>query len=215
ALSELLVQFGAIAVSLSALSDEHLFDSNSAQTDDLWIETRISALLYEDTDLDTLLPLIRKRIGDEHIRNYSIDSLADKNWVGEYRQNHQARIFANRLCVCPDWLEPPANVEQILWLDPGLAFGTGSHETTGLCLDWLAKQTLENKIVVDYGCGSGILALSALKLGADHVYATDIDSQALAATIANAEKNHLTANLVTGLPDTMQFPEADLLLANI
>ena len=214
-LSDLLQQFGAISVSLSAISDEPLFSESSTETETLWKHTRIKALLHEDTDLDVLLSLLRQRISSSDIHKYRIEHLAEKDWVGEYQQKHEARVFANKLCVCSGWQTPPDTVSHVLMLDPGLAFGTGSHETTSLCLEWLAGQKLQEKTIIDYGCGSGILALSALLLGASHAWAVDIDEQAITATQANAVKNHLQSNLTSGHPGALHLPHTDMLVANI
>lgn len=214
-LSELLQQFGAMSVSLTAVSDENLFAADSAQEETLWHHTRVSALLHEDTDLDVLLPLIRQRLGLESIHECRIEHLTDRDWVSEFEKTHGAQVYAGKLCVCPQWCTPPESAKHVLVLDPGLAFGTGSHETTGLCLEWLAGVEVTDKVVIDYGCGSGILALSALLLGAGHAWAVDIDEQSLDATRNNAAKNRLQARLSVGLPDEVQLPQADVLLANI
>lgn len=214
-LSELLQQFGAISVSLSAISDEPLFGQESTGADTLWRNTRVTALLYEETDLDVLLPLLKQRVGRDQIQNCRIEQLADRDWVDEYRQKQEARVIAGKLCICPGWLTPPENTVHVLKLDPGLAFGTGSHETTSLCLEWMTRQPLQEKTVIDYGCGSGILALSALLLGAAHAWAVDVDEQAIEATLNNALKNHLQSCLTVGHPDTQQLPQTDILVSNI
>lgn len=214
-LSDLLQQFGAISVSLSAVSNENLFDADSEQGETLWQHTRVTALLHEDTDLDVLMPLIRQRLGMENIHEYRIEHLADRDWVSEYKKTHEARVYAGKLCICPQWRTPPEAVRHILTLAPGLAFGTGSHETTGLCLEWLTSLDLDGKSIIDYGCGSGILALSALLLGANHAWAVDNDEQAIEATHNNAAKNRLQSRLTIGLPDDVQLPQADILVANI
>lgn len=214
-LSELLQQFGAVSVSLSGIGNETLFGQDETQAEMLWEHTRLKALLHEDTDLDVLLSLLRQRVGVNEIHEYKIEHLAEKDWLAEYQQKQEARVFSGKLCICPGWLAPPPSVTHVLWLDPGLAFGTGSHETTSLCLEWLASQQLQNKSIIDYGCGSGILALSALLLGAGHAWAIDIDEQAIEATQANAIKNRLQAHLTTALPDAVPLPPADMLVANI
>ena len=214
-LSELLEQFGAAAVTLSAVSSELLFGQGESVSEDLWEQTRVTALLDDDTDLDTLLVVVRDRIGADHIKDHQIELIENKDWVGEYQHTHGPKIFGDRFCICPGWCSPPENIPNVLMLDPGLAFGTGTHETTAMCLDWLIEHDIKNKQVIDYGCGSGILALAALKLGAAHAWAVDIDPQALEAAKANAERNQLSARITFMHPDEGVLPESDVLLANI
>jgi ribosomal protein L11 methyltransferase len=123
--------------------------------------------------------------------------------------------FGRRLWVCPEGQSVTPADGVVIRLDPGLAFGTGTHATTALCLDWLDGLDLEGKSVLDYGCGSGILAIAALKLGAEHALAVDHDPQALEATRANAIKNQVDARLQTALPDALPATRADILVANI
>lgn len=214
-LSELLEQFGAAAVTLSAVSGELLFGQGESVSEDLWEQTRVSALLDDDTDLDTLLVIVRDRIGADHIKNHQIELIEDKDWVGDYQLTHGPKIFGDRFCICPGWCTPPENIPDVLMLDPGLAFGTGTHETTAMCLDWLIEHDIKNKQVIDYGCGSGILALAALKLGAAHARAVDIDPQALEAAKSNAKRNHLSHRITIMHPDDDVLPPGDVLLANV
>jgi len=214
-LSELLEQFGAVSVSLSASSNELLFGQGSSKSEDLWEQTRVTALLHEDTDLDTLIVVARNRVGADQIRQHQIELIEDRDWVSEYQQTHGPRIFGDQLCICPGWCTPPDHIPNILMLDPGLAFGTGTHDTTGMCLDWLVDHDVCGKQVIDYGCGSGILALAALKLGAAHAWAVDIDAQALEATRANADRNQLSDQITIMHPDAIELPVVDMLLANV
>jgi len=214
-LSELLEQFGAVSVSLSASSNELLFGQGSSKSEDLWEQTRVTALLHEDTDLDTLIVVARNRVGADQIRQHQIELIEDRDWVSEYQQTHGPRIFGDQLCICPGWCTPPDHIPNILMLDPGLAFGTGTHDTTGMCLDWLVDHDVCGKQVIDYGCGSGVLALAALKLGAAHAWAVDIDAQALEATRANADRNQLSDQITIMHPDAIELPVVDMLLANV
>lgn len=214
-LAQLLEQFGATSVSLSAISNEKIFGQVPAENEELWELTRVTALLDEDTDLDTLLVILRQRAGTDHILQHRIELLPDKDWVSEYQHTHGVKVFAGKLCLCPGWCSPPGDVPNVLMLDPGLAFGTGTHDTTGLCLEWLVENDIAGKTVIDYGCGSGILALAALKLGATSANAIDIDPQALATTRANAENNQMTDRLTVALPGEFELQTADILLANI
>jgi ribosomal protein L11 methyltransferase len=214
-LSELLELFGAVSISMSAMSDEKIFGQAIEKDPVLWQRTRIEALLHEDTDLDTLLVCLRNRVGADRIDKHEISVLEDRDWVNEFKFGHGVKIFADRLCVCPSWCELPRDDIAHIILDPGLAFGTGTHETTAACLEWLASNDIKNKSVIDFGCGSGILALAAVKLGADKVYAVDIDPQALQATKENAKRNNVTDQLVIAHPDKIQLPAVDVLVANV
>ena len=214
-LSELLEQFGAVSISMTAMSDEKIFAQAIEKNPVLWRQTRVTALLHEDTDLDTLLVCLRNRAGKGKIVKHEISMLEDRDWVNEFKSAHGAKIFSDRLCVCPSWCELPRGDIPYIILDPGLAFGTGTHETTAACLEWLAKNDIEDKTVIDFGCGSGILALAAVKLGAEKVYAIDIDPQALQATKENAKRNEVNEYFYVAHPDDIQLPQADVLVANI
>ena len=214
-LAELLEQFGAVSVSLSAISPERLFAESDNSNEILWEHTRVTALLHEETDLDILLVCLRSRAGADQIRNHRIDLLPEQDWVGNYQQTYGPKIFSDKLCICPSWCVTPENVPQVLMLDPGLAFGTGAHTTTSLCLEWLVERDITGKQIIDYGCGSGILALAALKLGAAHAFAVDIDPQALEAAQANAEKNSLKDRMTIAQPGEVELPPVEILVANV
>lgn len=212
-LSELLENFGAHALSFASETDEQIFADGS---DDrvFWEKTSVTALLDSDTDLDILLACARNRIGTDHIIGHRIESLADREWGECHKSGHGAMIYGGKLCVCPGWAQAPANVSCLIRLDPGLAFGTGSHPTTALCLDWLAAAELRDKRLIDYGCGSGILALAAAAMGA-FCHAVDIDPQALTATRNNADGNRLADRIRITTPDQVGIESADILIANI
>jgi ribosomal protein L11 methyltransferase len=213
-LSDLLEQFGAVSVTLTASSDEPVFDAES-ETKKLWDRTKLLALLHPDSDLDIMLVCLRDRIGAKNIFSHKIELLKDKDWVSEFKSAHEPIIFSDRICICPSWCEPPENNLPTLILDPGLAFGTGSHPTTSLCIEWLAENDLTDKVIIDYGCGSGILAMVAALLGAKHVYAVDIDEQALQAARENINQNKLSEKISVSHVDDASLPEADILVANI
>jgi ribosomal protein L11 methyltransferase len=185
---------------------------------ELWAQSRVTALFPADLRLDDIAALLAE-IADENelsVPLYETYPVAERDWVRETQAQFAAIPIADNFQIVPTWLEPPKDVPHILRLDPGLAFGTGSHPTTRLCLQWLAKNPPKNQTVLDYGCGSGILLLAARLLGADEhgSYGTDIDPQAIIASRENAQLNHISAQF--GLPDTV--PEArqfDLVIANI
>ena len=210
----LLEQFGAQSVSFSAISDEPVFVQGQTKPV-FWQRTRVIATLYEETDLDILLVCLRDRIGAAYIHKHEITLLEDKDWVSEYKRGQRPQVFRDRLCISPSWCSPPDTTMPQLVLDPGLAFGTGSHATTSLCLEWLVSSDIHDKTVIDYGCGSGILALAAARLGAGKVYAVDIDQQAIQVARENAIRNHLDSKIIIGHADETDLPVADILVANI
>lgn len=213
AIAEMLERFGAVSLSYVPLTKEPLFDEG-AQSGALWRETGLIALLDESVDLDILMACLRNQVGAEHIHSHHVAPLQDEAWSERHKAAHGPLVYAGRLCVCPSWCDPPAHVSTVIRLDPGLAFGTGSHPTTSLCLEWLANADLSGMRVIDYGCGSGILGLSAAALGAMTVQAVDIDDQALAAATANAASNGLAGRIRVSRPEGLEGG-ADVLLANI
>ncbi len=204
---------GAIALALSDAGDEPLLEPRPGETP-LWREVCLRALFAETAEpallsatLTAVLGLPAAAIRVEHV--------ADRVWEREWLKDFRPMRFGKRLWVCPTGQKPEQRAAIVLELDPGLAFGTGTHETTALCLEWLGGQAFDGLRVLDYGCGTGILALAALKLGAIAASAFDIDPQALTATRENAQKNRLIERLsVVRDADAVGGP-FDLVLANI
>lgn len=213
-LSDLVEQLGAVSVTLTASSDDPVFDAEG-ETKKLWDKTRLIALLHPDADLDIILVCLKDRVGAENIFSHKIELLKDKDWVSEFKAAHQPLIFSDRVCISPSWCDSPNHDLPTIILDPGLAFGTGTHPTTSLCIEWLAENDLTDKVLIDYGCGSGILAMVAAILGAKQVYAVDIDKQAIQAAKENAERNDLSEKIDIGLVEEISLPVADILVANI
>ena len=146
----------------------------------------------------------------------NLEEIDGGDWSETWKAHWQPQVFGKNLCVCPGWLEPPADARVTVKIDPGQAFGTGSHETTALCLTWLSEaKSLAGATVIDYGCGSGVLAIAAAKLGAGKVIATDIDPVAVAAAQDNARVNGVEQQLQCGLPSAFATATADVLIANI
>ncbi|MFN2288098.1 MAG: 50S ribosomal protein L11 methyltransferase [Chromatocurvus sp.] len=217
ALEESLLAAGAVAVTLQDNADQPLLEPGVGEMP-LWRETRLTGLFPADTDMDTVLaqldPALLTRC------NQRVEILEDKDWEREWMQNYRPMQFGRRLWVCPSWLQPPRPDAINLFLDPGLAFGTGTHPTTALCLAALDALPLEGANVVDYGCGSGILAVAAGRLGARALLCVDNDPQALVATRANASRNGIANNsLRVALPgdyDAAAWQDsADVVIANI
>lgn len=217
-LADRLTEAGALAVTLRDSEDEPLYEPGPGDTP-LWSRTRVEGLFAADADIPAVIEHLHAQSGGESVRDYSVEPLADQAWERVCLDQFKPLCFGDALCICPTWLTPPDDARVTLFLDPGLAFGTGTHPTTALCLEWLAQHPPAGLTVIDYGCGSGILALAAAKLGARAVYATDHDPQALTATRANAEKNGLQALLHTLTPEQLAALEptlkVDVLLANI
>ena len=213
-LGELLEKFDAISVSFTPASSEPVFGDDS-EVDRFWEHTAVTALFNQDVDMDILIACIRNKAGTDNILDCRIEPLIDTNWIEKHKVGFAPMVFGNRLCICPSWLPRPQDIPHVIELDPGLAFGTGTHATTALCLQWLATHDIEGKSVIDYGCGSGILGLAAAKLGASRVSAVDIDPQALLATLDNALNNNLQDSIHTALPADFVRHTADILIANI
>jgi ribosomal protein L11 methyltransferase len=213
-LSYLLEQFEAISISSEAVTNEQLY-AGFADEPVYWQHTAVSALYDESIELDILLACVRNRIGTENLLASRIEAVADENWLDAHKEDHSSMVFAERLCISPSWSQEKPVYPFTLKLDPGLAFGSGKHATTSLCLEWLATHDLKAQQVIDYGCGSGILGLAAATLGASLVHAIDIDPQALMASKTNAENNKLENKLVISAAEDVELPEADILIANI
>ncbi len=217
-IEEALLALGAAAVTLQDNADQPLF-AGAEPTEQLWQQTRVSGLFPADTDIaDLTAALADSLVADgDACSSLRAEILEDKDWEREWMQHYQPLQFADQLWLCPSWMTPPDPQATNILLDPGLAFGTGTHPTTAMCLAELAGIPLSGLRVVDFGCGSGVLGIGALLLGASHVLATDTDPQALTATWANAERNGIEAGrLRVCHPDDLDGDErAELVVANI
>lgn len=208
---------GAVAVTLEDNADQPVLEPAPGETP-LWNNTRLTGLYRADTDVDAVLAEFPRDLFGEHPPK--IDILEDKDWEREWIRHYQPMRFGRRLWICPSWIAPPDPTAVNLLLDPGLAFGTGTHPTTALCLSQLDSMQLAGAELVDYGCGSGILALAALKLGAANVLGVDNDPQALAASRDNAQRNAIAPQqLPVALPADPLVARwqgrADVVIANI
>ena len=215
-LEDLLLEAGASAVTLQDGKDQPLFEPAPGSTP-LWHHTVVIGLFDAHTDMDEVVSILKHQYQREPFPNHKIEIVEDKDWEREWMTHFVPMQFGTRLWVCPSWKEVPEPDSVNLMLDPGLAFGTGTHPTTALCLEWLEKQgDLCEKSIVDYGCGSGILAITALLLGAKCVTGVDLDPQALTATIDNAERNNIAPEkLQVFLPEKAPREKVDIVLANI
>ena len=215
ALADAFEERGAISVTLEDAAEEPLFETHWARTP-LWSQVKVTGLFPEHTNTDEILACVRERLGLAELPAHEIDLLDDEDWAHSWMAHYKPLKVGRNLWVVPSWCTPPEPDAVNLILDPGLAFGTGDHPTTALCLDWLSEQSLQGKTVLDYGCGSGILSIAALKLGAAQAYAVDIDEQALEVTRRNAVYNGIHSGLHVMLPfELPQGFQADIVIANI
>lgn len=210
ALSDAFSKCGAVAVTFEDDADQPIYEPDLGTTP-LWTATRIVALFDAETNPDDVDNMLSTLITDPP--SYRVEAVEDKDWEREWMDNFHPIQFGERLWICPSWHTPPAPDAVNIMLDPGLAFGTGTHPTTALCLNWLDQADLKGKYVIDYGCGSGILAIAAALLGAERVIGVDTDPQALEATRANAARNGV--EIEAYLPGDCPDEPCDLLLANI
>lgn len=209
-LSDALSEYGAAAVTFQDSADQPIYEPAIGETP-LWSATAVIGLFDAETDCNALLESLKSQITD--LPECRIEAVEDKDWEREWMDNFHPICFGEKLWIVPSWHQPPQPEAVNILLDPGLAFGTGTHPTTALCLQWLDQADLTGKTVIDYGCGSGILAIAAALLGAAKVIGVDTDPQALEATQANAQRNGVTID--TYLPQHCPMLECDLLLANI
>ncbi|MCW8943985.1 MAG: 50S ribosomal protein L11 methyltransferase [Sedimenticola sp.] len=214
-LVELLFEdLGALSTTLEDAEDEPLLEPKPGEAP-IWQVTRVTGLFEGDIDSDDLRNRINLTLKSDVTPTLTLEILEDQEWERAWMDNFHAMPFGRRLWICPQGKQPDQPDAIVVELDPGLAFGTGTHPTTGLCLQWLDRTSLEEMELVDFGCGSGILAVAALKLGAKRVYATDHDDQAMQATEANAVKNSVTERLqLCNSSDQIPQP-VDIVLANI
>ncbi|CAI8201562.1 MAG: Ribosomal protein L11 methyltransferase [Glaciecola sp. HTCC2999] len=214
ALGDMLSGNGAQAVTFLDAKDTPMYEPKPGEVM-LWPDTQVIGLFDAADDMQGIIERLAqsKLLKDEFV--YVLDPLEDKDWEREWMDNFHAMRFGERLWVCPSWREIPEPDAVNVMLDPGLAFGTGTHATTALCLRWLDSLSLSGAKVLDFGCGSGILGIAALKLGAADMLGIDIDPQALQATEANAQRNGVADKLTLALPKDDPQYLADIVCANI
>lgn len=212
-LEDQLLELGAVSVTFMDAEDQPIFEPDLGTTP-LWQHTHALALFEDGTDGNAVLAhlqLIRGELPEHHV-----ERIEDQDWERSWMDNFKPLNFGQRLWIVPSWHEAPEPNAVNLLLDPGLAFGTGTHPTTALCLEWLDGQSLDGCSVLDFGCGSGILGIAALLLGAAQAFGTDIDIQALDASRANAARNHLDpARFPVYLPEDLPPTPVDVVVANI
>lgn len=211
---DLLSELEAQAVTFLDAKDTPMYEPKPGEIN-LWPDTQVIGLYDAHDDITHVIQTVREAFKELTALEYVVDQLEDKDWEREWMTNFHPMQFGSRLWICPSWRDVPDPRAVNIMLDPGLAFGTGTHPTTSLCLQWLDQADIQGKTVVDFGCGSGILAIAALKLGAEKVIGIDIDPQALQASKDNALRNGVNDKLSLYLPADQPEIEADLVIANV
>lgn len=210
---DILFDAGALSVTLEDAADTPILEPAPGATP-LWPQVRVKALFAGTTNPLAVLTNFNQQ-GVRTLPQYRFETVADRAWEREWLKDFRPMQFGAHLWVCPGGQRPDDADATIIELDPGLAFGTGTHPTTALCLEWLARGAAANREVIDYGCGSGILAIAALKAGATHAVAYDIDEQAAIATRENARRNAVSERLRILSPQDPPDVAGDVVLANI
>ena len=217
-LADALLDAGALSASIEDADagtpeETPQFGEPGSVTTPGWERSRIIALVESDTDIDELLEACAPLAGLDQTPAYSAEKVEEQNWVQLTQSQFDPIRISGRLWIVPSWHTPPDPDAIVLGLDPGMAFGTGSHPTTRLCLEWLERNVTDGASLLDYGCGSGILAIAAARLGARDVLGVDIDPQAVSAAQSNAERNDVGARFADSAREIKgQF---DIVVANI
>jgi ribosomal protein L11 methyltransferase len=217
-LCDALIEAGALSASIedadAGTPDEQpQFGEPGSVNSPGWTHSRVLALLEADADVAALLAAAVAEIGLLEVPGYTVEAVAEQNWVQLTQSQFDPIRVSDRLWIVPSWHESPDPAAINLILDPGMAFGTGSHPTTRLCLEWLERHVTADSSLLDYGCGSGILAIAAARLGAGRVAGVDIDPQAVESARANAERNGVSAVFADSAQPVAG--EYDLVVANI
>jgi len=219
ALSDALLALGALSVELldadvDTADEQAIFGEPGEPPPDMWMHNRVCALFEDHLDVGAILNHAAQQIGLAQSPKYTIETLDDKDWVRHTQSQFEPIQISSRLWIVPTWHQPLDSSAINIVLDPGLAFGTGSHPTTRLCLSWLDDNLQAGVSMLDFGCGSGILAIAAVKLGAASAVGVDVDSQAVHSSRDNARANHVE-DIQFHLPDDLPIATFDLVVANI
>ena len=216
-ISDVLIELGALSSSiedsyLNSENEEALFGEPNLPSNTIWQHNTIESLFDHSVSIDTVIDELKTITGLSDI-DYTLESVEEQNWVTLTQSQFEPISILNKLWIVPSWHATPNPSAINIMLDPGLAFGTGSHPTTHLCLEWLIKEVKINDCVLDYGCGSGILSIAAKKCGAKEVVGIDIDPQAIIASTHNAKENHVHIQFYNS--ESSLKLEADIVVANI
>lgn len=212
---DFLSECGAVSVTMMDGEDQPVFQIDPGTTP-IWQNTEVVGLFDDAAPMAQLVAQLRERFPALADHGVTLEQVQDEEWERVCMQDFKPMRFGQRVWICPSWETPPDPTAVNILLDPGLAFGTGTHPTTALCLEWLDRQDLQGKTVIDYGCGSGILAIAAALLGAREVIAIDNDPQAILASESNRDLNGVSPQIMSvHLPGVPGHPLADVLVANI
>ncbi|MDX1676557.1 50S ribosomal protein L11 methyltransferase [Arsukibacterium sp.] len=212
--SDMLQGWGAQAVSFVDAEDTPIYEPMPGEVI-YWTNTVVVGLFDAEHPMEPVIRKLQQVAFFKDKLQYKLEQLEDKDWEREWMDNFHPIKFGQRLWVCPSWRDIPDPSAVNVMLDPGLAFGTGTHPTTALCMQWLDEHIKPEQTVVDFGCGSGILGIAALKLGAKRVVGIDIDPQAIEASAANAKRNNVSGQIELYLPKDQPRLQADVVVANI
>lgn len=214
-ISDLLMELGSASVTFTANDpDEAVFELFPGDVK-YWKTSTVVGLFDANTDMSHIANIIGQQDMFDGQFKHKVEQVEDKDWEREWMDNFHPIKFGERLWVCPSWRDIPEPEACNVILDPGLAFGTGTHATTALCMEWLEQMDLSDKTVLDFGCGSGILAIAALKLGAKRAIGIDIDPKAITASMENAARNGVEDKLEVYLPEDAPEFDCDVIVANI
>lgn len=218
-IEDALLEMGALSVTLTdaaknTAQEKPILEPGVGETP-LWGSTTLTALFGRNDDVVGIMMQLTTSLELAGTPDYRVDTVADQDWTRAWLKDFKPLQFGKRLWIVPSAFEPPEPDAVNILLDPGLAFGTGTHPTTALCLEWLEKQTLTGKTVLDFGCGSGVLAIAALKLGTVAALGVDNDPQALTASRDNAIRNDVSDRLELVLPEAIPNATFPVLVANI
>lgn len=216
-LSDTLMELGALSASIEDANaetpdEQPIFGEPGDPPPGIWQQNVVCALLEEGSDVNALIQTLEQETAVSPLR-YSTENIAEQDWVRATQSQFAPIRIRDDLWIVPTWHEAPNQEALNIVLDPGLAFGTGSHPTTHLCLAWLADTLQGGERVLDYGCGSGILAIAASKLGAERVIGVDIDPQAIQSSVYNAAQNQVSADFYPA--DQLPGGQFDIVVANI
>jgi ribosomal protein L11 methyltransferase len=214
AVEEIFTRFGAASVTFTDSGDDPVLEPGPGETP-LWTNTTITGMFSSSVDFQQLRDVLLAELELTALPTHHIEKLEDRAWEREWLKDFKPTQFGLRLWIYPTEFDAPDDDTVVVFLDPGLAFGTGTHATTALCLEWLDGSSLAGTNMLDYGCGSGVLAIAALKLGCKSATGMDIDPQALIATRQNAEGNGVAENLQIVANAEQIGGNFDIVVANI
>jgi len=213
--SDLFSEAGAVSVSFENAGNQPLLLQSGTDEVGLWQTVKVIGLFEADVNAEDVELFLSSQLEGVEAFHWQHEQLDDQVWEVAWKDHFKPVRFGKQLWVAPDHAELPDDNVLCIRMEPGLAFGTGTHPTTALCLEWLDSQHLKDKTVIDYGCGSGVLAIAAALLGAKHVMAVDIDPCAIEASLENADNNAVADKIDVCLADDFQSQKADIVIANI